>query len=757
MEGHRESVMAMQFGVDWEDDEDYKRVDNMLEVVHSVMDPLRVAMNKEHKQLEKHATLPRMGPTNTPKKRENGSNGSNGSNRSLTLIRQKTHASDNWPETGGFQDLLQRAIRDRRAVLSNLRQPFLVLPNSTFRMAWDISMATFLMYVAVFTPFQMAFLAADHDIATPQEWPFFFALDRLVDLIFLVDMGINFRSAWYITDINIIFFNQNEAIRRYLKGWFALDFLALLPWDALPLIFNFDSSSGLRLPKLLKLVRLMKILKVVGANRILRRMEQNMGVKYGVVRLIKFTVMLCAIAHWLACALMFFSTFDDPSTKEGHEEDDRCFLAQDGVLEGKWRWSLYCGCTCDTSETYLAALYWSIMTLTTIGYGDVGPQNASEMIFVSVSMLVGAGVFSFVVGTCCSLVEGLDKAGLQFQEEFDAVNDYMSVCGVDANMRRRVRAYIWNYRDLSTRRNEQEILNLMSPSLQQAFILHNYAKMIRGIPPLKGAPDTFVVEMAGTAVRSLYGPRDTICYQWSIGDLFYCLKKGEVISCRSPKPGAPIEFVTRFRNSGYWNERLLAFNSYVDCSIKAMTFTEVVAFDSENIREILLRFPQGQSRVKQSVLRRLWKFCASKVSVRHAINAIKNQMLADNENMTAASPPKSRGQKVIDAGVFSRISNSIDAGNFGGSSSGIGSITGSAARVPLSQPASFQELKDESEKELAQPEQNGQHNNGALSQKFLAMEHVEDVEDEDAEGATKLVVQNRAILPPAKSCAGSRE
>ena len=236
-------------------------------------------------------------------------------------------------------------------------------------------MATFLIYVAVFTPFQMAFLAADHDIATPQDWPIFFALDRLIDLIFLVDMGINFRSAWYIQDTRMIFFDQKEAIRRYLKGWFALDFLALLPWDALPLIFKFDSSSGLRLPKLLKLLRLMKILGwSFGAN---------MGVKYGVVRLIKFTVMLCAIAHWLACALMFFSTFDDPS-KEGHEEDDRCFLAQDGVLEGKWRWSLYCGCTCNTSETYLAALYWSIMTLTTIGYGDVCPQNAQEQLFLRV-------------------------------------------------------------------------------------------------------------------------------------------------------------------------------------------------------------------------------------------------------------------------------------------------------------------------------------------------------------------------------------
>jgi hypothetical protein len=49
------------------------------------------------------------------------------------------------------------------------------------------------------------------------------------------------------------------------------------------------------------------------------------------------------------------------------------------------------------------------MTITTIGYGDVAPKNSGEMAFMIIAMLLGAGMFSFVVGTCCSLVERLNK------------------------------------------------------------------------------------------------------------------------------------------------------------------------------------------------------------------------------------------------------------------------------------------------------------------------------------------------------------
>jgi len=98
-----------------------------------------------------------------------------------------------------------------------------------------------------------------------------------------------------------------------------------------------------------------------------------------------------------------------------------------------------------------------------------------------------------------------------------------------------------------------------------------------------------------------------------------------VIVCRSHCPGLPFEFVKRFRNAGFWNERLLIFDSFTDCAVKAIVFVELLAFDSTAVRILLTRYPQGKIRVKQIVLRRLWKHSISKASLQHAIEALNDE------------------------------------------------------------------------------------------------------------------------------------
>jgi hypothetical protein len=221
---------------------------------------------------------------------------------------------------------------------------------------------------------------------------------------------------------------------------------------------------------------------------------------------------------------MYISTLD---SSDYNEDEHECLAALGGDLltPNHWRYNLFCGCGCTTGQLYLAALYWSVMTITTIGYGDITPVNTGEMAFMLVGMMLGAALFSFVVGTCCSLIEGLDKVGLEFQAECDAVNDYMSICNTPVEMRRRARAFMQTRRNMSNKRNEADILELMSPALRQEFMIMNYSNLIRSVPPLAGAPNKFVVEMASTAAMKLYGPGEGITFQGEKGDPFYTLRK----------------------------------------------------------------------------------------------------------------------------------------------------------------------------------------------------------------------------------------
>ena len=46
-------------------------------------------------------------------------------------------------------------------------------------------------------------------------------------------------------------------------------------------------------------------------------------------------------------------------------------------------------------DTYISALYWSVTTITTVGYGDLVPVTSGEKIFVIFSVAVGAVTYVF--------------------------------------------------------------------------------------------------------------------------------------------------------------------------------------------------------------------------------------------------------------------------------------------------------------------------------------------------------------------------
>lgn len=53
---------------------------------------------------------------------------------------------------------------------------------------------------------------------------------------------------------------------------------------------------------------------------------------------------------------------------------------------------------------YVTAMYWSITTLTTTGYGDLHPENPREMLFDIFYMLFNLGLTAYLIGNMTNLV-----------------------------------------------------------------------------------------------------------------------------------------------------------------------------------------------------------------------------------------------------------------------------------------------------------------------------------------------------------------
>ena len=126
---------------------------------------------------------------------------------------------------GALIGVVAEKIHDSQIGPELTRQKYVVIPNSAFRRRWDSITLIGLLYTAIFTPVQISFLGDIMTTRNISEWWFVFAIDRLIDVMFLLDIVVNFRSAWEADD-GMYRFDAKEGAWKYMTGWFSLDLVS---------------------------------------------------------------------------------------------------------------------------------------------------------------------------------------------------------------------------------------------------------------------------------------------------------------------------------------------------------------------------------------------------------------------------------------------------------------------------------------------------------------------------------------------------
>lgn len=67
---------------------------------------------------------------------------------------------------------------------------------------------------------------------------------------------------------------------------------------------------------------------------------------------------------------------------------------------------------------YVSAIYWSMTTMTTVGYGDMHAVNSVEMIFIIFYMLFNLGLTAYIIGNMTNLVVEGTRRTMEFVSSF---------------------------------------------------------------------------------------------------------------------------------------------------------------------------------------------------------------------------------------------------------------------------------------------------------------------------------------------------
>lgn len=97
----------------------------------------------------------------------------------------------------------------------------------------------------------------------PTRWK---AIQTTIDFLFFVDMILIFNSAFYDDDFKVVDKRKTIAV-TYLKSWFFVDLLAMLPFD---LILQREYQDIVRIVRLGRLSKLSKLCKLVRVFRVMK-------------------------------------------------------------------------------------------------------------------------------------------------------------------------------------------------------------------------------------------------------------------------------------------------------------------------------------------------------------------------------------------------------------------------------------------------------------------------------------------------------
>ena len=454
----------------------------------------------------------------------------------------------------------------------------LVHPLSTFMRRWDMLTMWLLLYTAIWTPFEVAF------VEEKRLSPMYF-VNMVINLAFFTDMILNFNLMYFDEKLLQMISDRKLIAKRYLRGFFIIDFISILPYDDITLATG--SKANLKILRIVRIVRLAKLLRILRSSRIFARFENSMTINYGALKLVKFVVGTLFIAHWMACLWHLVKVV----------EQSRC----------NWVTDYYFGeCLYNDADNndehvtarslYFTALYLSTMTISTVGYGDVTPQTEPERVFLTVGMLVGASVYAYIVGSICSVIASMNYRETEFQELMDRLNLFIKEAKIDTDLAGRLRAFFRYRRKVTNQISWGELLDLMSPSMRQEVATQINTAWLIKVEIFHGIPEQVAIELSFNFVLETFPPEEHIIGERDESTKLFVLKSG-VVMCKGR--------VRTIGDNACFGEDMLWRTMQRGYKAVSLTFCDCFTLKKDTMERVMDNFPSVRVMLRKIIVRKI--------------------------------------------------------------------------------------------------------------------------------------------------------
>lgn len=509
------------------------------------------------------------------------------------------------------------AERPRCGSLGNLLSRFVIIPDDRawWLRIWDIVIVAGLLVVAIYEPYALGLV----DIKS-EPW-YCILLNRVLDFIFTVDMALHFFIAYPRTGSGLHedTWETNPVMiaKRYCGcvpfihsgsgGWFWIDLLAVFPgWINVARILAQDLGATLDTATLaaagenirwLLMLRILRLFYLTRFNRISKLIESwhtYCGFPFYIVEVSKFIAITTLTCHWMACIWCMVEGRITHGMRWGFlssQTDQPTWLT--ALIESKGD-SCFPGASENPGCVYLIAFYWATTTLTSVGYGDITPQNQTEYVVGTICMTIIAYVWAYIVGSIVSILSNIDPHTASFKQNVDCLNQLMEKRGLPHELRLKLRTYLNSSREFARDTDQRQLMErIVSRGLQLEVAAKSpeVQSILRNVFWVKDLEEPAILEIVRALQPNSYGPREIV----NLPETMIVIHKGiagvcgKILSRGQVWGAADVLLDTPQLKHGV-----------LPCTI---TYVELFMLTKKSLLEVCKAFPRADQRIRRAQIR----------------------------------------------------------------------------------------------------------------------------------------------------------
>nr|DAD33865.1 TPA_asm: hypothetical protein HUJ06_012716 [Nelumbo nucifera] len=373
---------------------------------------------------------------------------------------------------------------------------YIISPFNPHYRAWEMFLIVLVIYSAWICPFQFAFLTYKQDTL--------FIIDNIVNGFFAIDIILTFFVAYLERRSYLLVDNPKKIAVRYISTWFIFDVCSTAPIQPLSLLFT-DSSSSLSL-KVLSMLRLWRLRRV---SSLFARLEKDIRFDYFWTRCTKLVSVTLFAVHCAGCFNYLIA--------DRYPNPKRTWIG--AAMPNFKEESLW--------NRYVTAMYWSITTLTTTGYGDLHAENPREMLFDIFYMLFNLGLTAYLIGNMTNLVVHWTSRTRNFRDTVRAASEFAVRNQLPPHIRDQMLSHIClKFKTEGLKQNET--LNGLPKAIRSSIAHYLFFHVIHKVYLFQGVSSDLLFQLVSEMEAEYFPPKEEVILQNETPTDLYILVSGAV-------------------------------------------------------------------------------------------------------------------------------------------------------------------------------------------------------------------------------------